>query len=319
MNIIKKFFKTKESAVILMFTVLYLVTAIITPAFLSYPQQINLFRTISLSLLPAMGMVFVMTCASIDLSAGSVLAFSGMVCGYAMVQWGWHPAFAIILSLAISCTVGLVNGFLIARWSLTPMIVTLGVQYVMRGLVNVITKGVAISGFSEGFANIVQGKIGAIPNAIIIAAVIFAVCLFLYNFTIFGRSVISTGGNRETARLAGINVIGYTIGAHITCSLLAGIAGILTTSRLGSAQASAGMTTDMYAIASAAVGGTSLMGGSGSIVGCLFGVSIMELITIALTLIKIDVYWQRTVVGIIMIAAVFMDVYRRNSSKRSGS
>ena len=319
MNIIRKFFKTKESAVILMFTALYLVTAIITPAFLSYPQQINLFRAISLSLLPAMGMVFVMTCASIDLSAGSVLAFSGMVCGYAMVQWGWHPIFAMMLSLVISLIIGLVNGFLIARWALTPMIVTLGVQYVVRGLINVITKGVAISGFPDSFSKIAQGKMGPIPNAILIACVIFAICLFLYNFTIFGRSVTSTGGNKETARLAGINVIGYTIGAHVTCSLLAGLAGILTTSRLGSAQASAGSTADMYAIASAAVGGTSLMGGSGSIVGCLFGVGIMELITIALTLIKVDVYWQRTVVGIIMIAAVFMDVYRRNSSKRSGS
>lgn len=135
----------------------------------------------------------------------------------------------------------------------------------------------------------------------------------------FGRSIISTGGNKETTRLAGINVTAYIVSAHVVCSLLAGMAGILVTSRLGSAQASAGMTTDMYAIASAAVGGTSLMGGSGSIVGCLFGVGIMELITIALTLIKVDVYWQRTVVGIIMIAAVFMDVYRRNSSQRSGS
>ncbi|MDO5540291.1 MAG: ABC transporter permease [Eubacteriales bacterium] len=319
MHIIKNFFKTKESAVILMFTGLFLATSIITPAFLSYAQLINLFRTISLSLFPAMGMVFVMTCGSIDLSAGSVLAFSGMICGYAMVTWGWNPVLAIILALAISAVVGVVNGFLIARWSLTPMIVTLGIQYVIRGLVNVITKGVAISGFSEAFTNIGQGKIGAVPNAIIIAVVIFCICLFIYNFTVFGRSIISTGGNKETTRLAGINVTGYIISAHVVCSLLAGIAGILMTARLGSAQASAGSTTDMYAIASAAVGGTSLMGGSGSIVGCLFGVGIMELITIALTLIKVDVYWQRTVVGIIMIAAVFMDIYRRNSSQRSGS
>ena len=297
MQIVRRFFKTKESAVILMFTGLFLVTSIIAPSFLSYAQLINLFRTISLSLLPAMGMVFVMTCGSIDLSAGSVLAFSGMLCGYTMVMWNWNLVPAMLLSLAVSALVGVVNGFLIARWNLTPMIVTLGVQYVIRGLVNVITKGVAISGFSEEFVNIGQGKVGVIPNVIIIAVVVFCICLFLYNFTVFGRSIISTGGNKETTRLAGI----------------------LVTSRLGSAQASAGMTTDMYAIASAAVGGTSLMGGSGSIVGCLFGVGIMELITIALTLIKVDVYWQRTVVGIIMIAAVFMDVYRRNSSQRSGS
>lgn len=319
MQILKKFIKTKESAVILMFTILFLVTSVIAPAFLSYAQLINLFRTISLSLLPAMGMVFVMTCASIDLSAGSVLAFSGMISGYAMVTWNWSPVFAILLALGVSVAVGAVNGFLIARWGLTPMIVTLGIQYVVRGLVNVITKGVAISGFSEGFTRIGQGKAGVVPNVILIAAVIFCVCLFIYNFTIFGRSIISTGGNKETTRLAGINVTGYTIAAHVVCSLLAGIAGILMTSRLGSAQASSGMTTDMYAIASAAVGGTSLMGGSGSIVGCLFGVAIMELITIALTLIKVDVYWQRTVVGVIMIAAVFMDIYRRNSSQRSGS
>lgn len=319
MQIVRRFFKTKESAVILMFTGLFLVTSIIAPSFLSYAQLINLFRTISLSLLPAMGMVFVMTCGSIDLSAGSVLAFSGMLCGYTMVMWNWKLVPAMLLSLAVSALVGVVNGFLIARWNLTPMIVTLGVQYVIRGLVNVITKGVAISGFSEKFVNIGQGKVGVIPNVIIIAVVVFCICLFLYNFTVFGRSIISTGGNKETTRLAGINVTAYIVSAHVVCSLLAGMAGILVTSRLGSAQASAGMTTDMYAIASAAVGGTSLMGGSGSIVGCLFGVGIMELITIALTLIKVDVYWQRTVVGIIMIAAVFMDVYRRNSSQRSGS
>ncbi|MCI8736014.1 MAG: ABC transporter permease [Lachnospiraceae bacterium] len=319
MQILKKFLKTKESAVILMFVVLFLGTAILQPALLTYPQLINLFRTISMSLLPAMGMVFVMTCGSIDLSAGSVLAFSGMLSGYAMVIWGWHPAFAVLLALGFSAITGLINGFLIARWGLTPMIVTLGVQYVVRGLVNVITKGVAISGFPEAFTGLGQGKAGAVPNPIIIAAVVFAICLFVYNFTIFGRSIISTGGNKETARLAGINVRAHIVGAHILCSVLAGMAGMLVASRLGSAQASAGSTADMYAIASAAVGGTSLMGGSGSIVGCLFGVGIMELITIALTLIKVDVYWQRTVVGIIMIAAVFMDIYRRNSSQRSGS
>ncbi len=319
MQILKKFLKTKESAVILMFVVLFLGTAILQPALLTYPQLINLFRTISMSLLPAMGMVFVMTCGSIDLSAGSVLAFSGMLSGYAMVIWGWHPAFAVLLALGFSAITGLINGFLIARWGLTPMIVTLGVQYVVRGLVNVITKGVAISGFLEAFTALGQGKAGAVPNPIIIAAVVFAICLFVYNFTIFGRSIISTGGNKETARLAGINVRAHIVGAHILCSVLAGMAGMLVASRLGSAQASAGSTADMYAIASAAVGGTSLMGGSGSIVGCLFGVGIMELITIALTLIKVDVYWQRTVVGIIMIAAVFMDIYRRNSSQRSGS
>lgn len=319
MQIIKKFFRTKESAVILMFVGLFLLTAIINPAFLTYAQLINLFRTISLSLLPAMGMVFVMTCASIDLSAGSVLAFSGMLCGYTMIMWGWHPVLSVLASLCMAVCVGTINGFLIARWSLTPMIVTLGMQYIIRGLVNVITKGVAISGFSQGFCSLGQGKIGLIPNSIIIATIIFCICLFVYNFTVFGRSVTATGGNRETARLAGINVTGYTVYAHIVCSLLAATAGILVTSRLGSAQANAGSTSDMYAIASAAVGGTSLAGGSGSIVGCLFGVGIMELITIALTLIKVDVYWQRTVVGVIMIAAVFMDVYRRNSSRRSGS
>lgn len=319
MQIIKKFFKTKESAVIVMFAALFLITAIISPSILSYAQTINLLRTISLSLLPAMGMVFVMTCSSIDLSAGSVLAFSGMLAGYAMTIWGWDPILAVLLALLVSVVIGAVNGFLIARWSLTPMIVTLGMQYVVRGFVNVITKGVAISDFPDSFVQIGQGKIGSIPNIIIIVVIIFVICLFVYNFTIFGRSIISTGGNKETARLAGVNVTGYIIAVHVVCSLLAGIAGILTTSRLGSAQANAGSTTDMYAIASAAVGGTSLMGGSGSMVGCLFGVGIMELITISLTLIKVDVYWQRTVVGVIMIAAVFMDVYRRNSSKRSGS
>ena len=121
MQILKKFLKTKESAVILMFVVLFLGTAILQPALLTYPQLINLFRTISMSLLPAMGMVFVMTCGSIDLSAGSVLAFSGMLSGYAMVIWGWHPAFAVLLALGFSAITGLINGFLIARWGLTPI------------------------------------------------------------------------------------------------------------------------------------------------------------------------------------------------------
>lgn len=197
MQIIKKFFKTKESAVIVMFAALFLITAIISPSILSYAQTINLLRTISLSLLPAMGMVFVMTCSSIDLSAGSVLAFSGMLAGYAMTIWGWDPILAVLLALLVSVVIGAVNGFLIARWSLTPMIVTLGMQYVVRGFVNVITKGVAISDFPDSFVQIGQGKIGSIPNIIIIVVIIFVLCLFVYNFTIFGRSIISTGGIRR--------------------------------------------------------------------------------------------------------------------------
>lgn len=263
-------------------------------------------------------MTFVITCGSIDLSVGATLCYSGMLSAFAMINWGLGPLPACLFALAICAVVGLLNGAFVSIWGLPPMIVTLGMQYVIRGLVNVLTQGKSISGFPESFLAIGQGKLLNIPIPIFIAAFTVIVAFFIFNYTTFGRSVIATGGNKETARLAGIDVKMHIIVSHVGCAVLAGLSGIITASRLGSAQASAGTTVDMYAIASVIVGGTSLAGGSGTIIGTVFGVSIMELLTIALTLTKVDVYWQRTVVGAIMIAAVFIDTVKRKKTTRSG-
>jgi len=256
-------------------------------------------------------MTFILISGGLDLSVGSTLALGGMVTGYCLSIVNLPIPLAILLGLSVAAAAGLFNGLVISMLSIPPLIVTLGMMNIARGAVNVMSKGRPYSGFPESFNEIGQGTLIGIPYSVYIALVILVLGHVTLKYTAFGRCVTAIGGNEETARVSGINIKLYKTLNYVLMSVLSGVTGIIMAARLATSQANAGTGWEMTVIASVVIGGTSLFGGSGSVIGTLIGVAIMEVLKVSMTMLRIDPYWQNVAVGAIIILAVGIDVYRR--------
>jgi len=316
-RVFKKISSNKEVGILIPLIAIIVVTSIINPVFLEPENLVNLLRSISITLIGAIGMTFVLISGGLDLSVGSILGLSGMVTGFFMSVVVLPFPIAIMMGLGAAALVGYANGFMITKFGIPPLIVTLGMMNIARGIVNVMSKGRPYSGFPDAFNNIGQGDFLGIPYSVYIAFAIAAAAYFILKYSVFGRCVMAIGGNEETARVSGINIKSNKIWTYIFVAVLSGLAGILMAARLSTSQANAGTGWEMTVISSVVIGGTSMFGGSGSVTGTIIGVAIMEVLTVAMTMLKIDPYWQKIVVGIIIILAVGIDTYRR--SRMSGS
>lgn len=318
MRVWRKLSSNKEVGILIPLIVIIVVTSVINPVFLDADNLINLLRSISITLIGAIGMTFVLISGGLDLSVGSILALSGMVAGFCMSEAALPYPVAIVLGLLAAVAVGYANGFIITRFGIPPLIVTLGMMNVARGIVNVMSKGRPYSGFPDEFNNIGLGDFLGIPYSVYIAFGLAIAAYFILKYTVFGRSVMAIGGNEETARVSGIDVNKNKIGTYVLVATLSGLAGIVMAARLSTSQANAGTGWEMTVISSVVIGGTSMFGGSGSIPGTIIGVAIMEVLTVAMTILRIDPYWQKIVVGAIIILAVGIDTYRRKRMSGSG-
>jgi ribose/xylose/arabinose/galactoside ABC-type transport system permease subunit len=317
-SLVKGIFSVKEVGILIPLILICLITAIINPAFASTANVVNLMRSISITVIGAVGMTFVLIGGGLDLSIGSVLALGGMVTGFFLAIVQAPIPIAIVLGLLAAATAGVVNGVIIAKFSMPPLIVTLGMMNIARGVVNVMSRGRPYSGFPDAFNAIAQRNVLGIPFSVYIAFVVIIIGHFVLKYTVFGRAITAIGGNEETARVSGINVSFYKIISYIVMSIAAGVAGILMASRLSTSQANAGTGWEMTVIASVVIGGTSMYGGSGSIIGTVIGVAIMEVLTVSMTMLRIDAYWQRIAVGLIIILAVGIETYRRKYISAKG-
>lgn len=308
--------KIKEVSILIPLIAICVVTTIGNNAFL-YPENIiSLLRSVALTTIGALGMSFVLATGAFDLSVGSTYAFGAIIAGRCMVEAGmpWPVAFAI--GLAVGALVGLANGLIITKLSIPPLITTLGMQYVIRGIINVMTHGSAVTGFPEGFKILGGGKIGEVPISVFIALGIVILCFYIFKYTVYGRQILAVGGNKETARVSGINVQKIEISSYVVAGIAAALVGLLTASRLATAQSNAGDGWEMTLIASAVIGGTSLFGGNFTAIGTVIGVGIMEVLTVATTLLKVDTYYQKIIVGVIIILAVGIDMAQRKRRER---
>jgi ribose/xylose/arabinose/galactoside ABC-type transport system permease subunit len=312
---IEKILKNRQMGIFLPFLAICIITAIINPVFLYPANLIEIARSISFTVIMSVGMTFVIIGGGIDLSIGSVMALTGVIAGLVMVNKLPIPL-AIALGLVVGVIVGYFNGFIIVKYKIPPMIATLGTMYVVRGIVYVITKGQPIYPFPDAFNKFGQGSFLGIPFSIYIALIFMFAGDFILKNTTFGRSVMAIGGNPETARISGINVRLTTIYIYIIVGICAAVSGLLVAGRVSSAQANAGNDAALPVIASVIIGGTSLFGGSGSVWGTLIGTAIMTVLTYAMVIVRISVYWQQIVVGAVIILAVAIDTYRR--SRMSG-
>ncbi len=313
---ISRIFKIKEVSILIPFIAICVITTIGNNSFL-YPENlVSLLRSISLTTIGSLGMSFVLATGAFDLSVGSTYAFGAIIAGTCMVEAGMPWPIAFIIGLAVGGGVGLANGIIITKFSIPPLITTLGMQYVIRGIINVMTHGSAVTGFPEGFKIPGGGKIAGIPISVFIALGIVILCFYVFKYTVYGRQILAVGGNKETARVSGINVQRIEISTYVVAGVAAALAGLLTASRLATAQSNAGDGWEMTLIASAVIGGTSLFGGNFTAIGTVIGVGIMEVLTVATTLLKVDTYYQKIIVGVIIILAVGIDMVQRKRRER---
>ena len=280
---------------------------ILTPHFLTVSNLLNVAQQTSINAIIAVGLTFVIITAGIDLSVGSILAFSGVVLA-SVLRAGCPIALAMLVGLAVGMACGLVNGVLISFGRIPPFISTLGMMSVARGSALLYTSGRPISGFSESFRFLATGKILFIPAPVVIMLAVYLIAYFVLNRTKFGRYTYAIGGNEEAAILSGVNVKLYKTMVYGICGMLSALGAIILTARLNSAQPIAGMMYELDAIAATVIGGTSLMGGQGSVIGTLIGAFIMGVLRNGLNLLGVSSFFQQVVIGSVIIIAVLMDM-----------
>jgi ribose/xylose/arabinose/galactoside ABC-type transport system permease subunit len=285
---------------------LCVILSFLSPVFLTVANISNVILQASINATLACGMTFVIISGGIDLSVGSVLALSGVVMG-SILKADVPLLLALSSSLIAGALCGLVNGLFITLGNLPPFISTLGMMSVARGAALFYTGGRSISGFKLNFMLLGSGTILGIPILIVIMAVTYIIAFFILKYIQLGRYTYAIGGNEEATRLSGISVRWYKTIVYVISGLTSGIAAIMLTARLNSAQPIAGITYELDAIAATVIGGTSLSGGEGKISGTIIGALIISVLRNGLNLLNVSSYIQQIVIGAVIIAAVLVD------------
>jgi ribose transport system permease protein len=293
---------------------MFLVLWALTPHFLTISNLLNVAEQATIIAIIAVGMTFVIITGGIDLSVGSVLAFSGVVMA-SVLQHAIPLPLALLTGLGVGLFCGSINGILITVGRLPPFIATLGMMSVARGAALMFTEGRPISGFSENFRSLATGEVLRIPTPVFLMIAVYIMAHFVLGRTKLGRYTYAIGGNEEAALLSGINVRLYKSMVYGLAGMLAGLAAILLTARLNSAQPIAGMNYELDAIAATVIGGTSLLGGEGTVVGTLIGALIMAVLRNGLNLLGVSSFIQQVVIGSVIILAVLIDMSLKKRGK----
>ncbi|MEO2075286.1 MAG: ABC transporter permease [Bacillus sp. (in: firmicutes)] len=295
------------------FAILFVILSITSESFLTTTNIINILRQVSIIGIVAIGMSFVIITGGIDLSVGSIMALSAVVAAsFAQADSSYSILIPMIIGVTVGLACGLINGVLVAKWKVAPFIATLGMMTAARGLAMVYTDGRPVIGLSSSYNNIGSGYILGFPIPVLAFLVIVLVGIFILNFTVFGRHVFATGGNEQSAKLSGIHISTVKIGVYAISGLLAGIGGMILSSRIMSGSPVLGQGYELDAIAAVVIGGTSLFGGVGSLLGTLVGVLIIGVMNNGLDLLNVSSYYQQILKGAIIVIAVLLDKKNHN-------
>ena len=293
-------------------TIIVVVFSWLSPVFLTAPNLINILQQSSINACIALGMTLVIVSGGIDLSVGPIAALAAVVAATLMVANVPIPL-AILAALGVGALCGLFNGMLVAYAGLQPFIVTLGGLSLYRALALIFTDGNPVFGIPPEFRALTNGDLMGIPTPVIIVAVIALLCWIVLNKTPLGEYLMAVGGNEEAARIAGVPVARTKISAFVISGVLAAVAALILVGRLGAAEPTLGTLWELDAIAAAAIGGASLMGGKGSIVGTILGAIILGSLRNGLTLMNVQAFYQLLATGIIIIAAMLIDSATRKT------
>ena len=276
-----------------------------TDSFFSLRNFLNILDQVTVIGIIAVGMTFVILTGGIDLSVGSVLALAMMVLGFLNVEAGLPMGVAMPAAIGAAAVAGLISGLLITEFKVPPFIATLAMMSIARGLASMITNGSQIIGFPPWFnmgAIIRYG--GLLTMTVAVMFVVFALAWLFQRYRQGGRAIYAVGGNPEVARLAGINVNRVTVLVYTACAALSGLAGVLLAARLDAVQPTIGIAYEIDAIAAVVIGGTSLSGGTGGVVGTLIGVLIIGVLRNGLNLLSVSPFLQAVIIGLVIVMAV---------------
>jgi ribose transport system permease protein len=296
--------------ILMVLILLVVLMSIFAPNFNRVDNLLNIARSISVNAILAAGLTFVILTGGIDLSVGSIVAVSGVVAVIAAIA-GVPAPVAVVIGMAVGGACGLVNGVLTAYLALAPFIVTLGTMTFLRGLAYTITNGQPIVSSDLNFKDLGNGYLLGIPVPVIAMVAVFLVAWFVLERTRYGRHVYAVGGNAQAARLAGVQVNRIILSVYVVAGICAGLAGVIFAARVISAQPTAGTGYELDAIAAVVLGGTSLVGGRGRIVGTLIGAVILGVLTTGLILLNVQFFTQLLIKGVVIILAVAIDSLKK--------
>jgi ribose transport system permease protein len=318
----RRFFRADAAQKLLAFgalIIIFFVFSVLSPVFLSFNNVVGILIATAVNGVLALGVTFVIITGGIDLSVGTVMTFAAVMTGVFVTFWGLPIPLGILAGLLAGAFCGLVNGLFIAKMKIPPFVATLGMMMATKGL-SLVISGVKPIYFNDTpiFRELAMGSmLGAIipgliiPNAVLVMFGAAIVAALILGKTIIGRYACALGSNEEATRLSGVSTDRWKIGIYTLCGLFSGLAGVIMASRLNSAQPALGQGYELDAIAAVVIGGTSLRGGEGTILGTIIGAFIMSTLTNGLRIMSVPQEWQTVVTGIILILAVYMDIIRR--------
>ncbi|MYL35836.1 ribose ABC transporter permease [Pontibacillus yanchengensis] len=308
----REILKNPEMLTLLGFIVICLFFSIATSEFLTFTNISNILRQVSINGILAVGMTFVILTGGIDLSVGSVMAFTGTIMAGLMINNGLPPYIGILLGILLGAAVGYINGMFVAYAKIPAIIVTLAMMEIARGLALLYTGGYPLSGMPSSFTFIGRGYLfGVIPMPVIIMALVFFLAYIILNHLPLGRYIYALGGNEEAVRLSGIKVKRIKALVFMVSGVTASISGLIITSRLASGQPNAGVGFELDAIAAVVLGGTAISGGRGHIFGTFLGALLLGVLSNGLNLVGVSPYVQRVLKGAIIIGAIYYSSTRK--------
>lgn len=303
---------SQYSGIILVLIVLCILLSLVTDSFVSLKNITNVMRQISITGVLAVGMSFAFIVSEIDLSVGSVVGFMGGLLTL-MLAGGVSFPVAVLAVIALCIVIGGFNGLITTHFMIPSFVVTLAMEYMLRGGLYIMSGGTPITGLPEWLVDFGLSSFLGLPSPVWIMFAVFLAGWIILSKTTLGRNLFAIGGNIKAADYSGINVLLVKASAFVICSICAGIAAILQTARLGSAQPSAGTGMEMEAIVAACLGGMSMGGGYGSVTGVLMGTMLLGVISNGMVLMGIDSYYQQIVKGLIILGAV---LYNMRSNRK---
>ena len=305
------------SGLLALLVVLMAIMSVLEPGFISSSNINNIIRASAMPCVLGIGMTFAILTAGLDLSVGSVVAYSGVV--LALTAQFMPSYYAVVATfLIVTITVGGINGSLIGQLNLNPFVVTLGALGIFRGVAYVATNGATQVVETGKLIKVLgDGNVGPIPGPLIVAVALWILAGYVLRYTYFGRDVYAVGGNEYAAQLAGINTRRVKIIVYIISGACAALGGIMQVGRLESAAPTAGAGLELAVVAGVLLGGTRLSGGVGTITGTIIGIFFLKVVSNALTILGVNSYWQDIVTGVLLVAAVLFDRIRLEISNRS--
>ena len=312
---LKTLLQQREVSIFLSVLAMGVLLAFNSPNFLGRGNLLTLVVGMSFDMIVAVGMTILMVSGGFDLSVGSCLALAGAVAGYSMTKFDAPVWMGIMLGLLTGVLVGWINGFLVTKVRVNPLITTLGMMQVVRGVVFLLTAGLGIPNLPDGFNYFGQEKWLNLQIPVWVMLFLVIAGEVLLRRSSYFRQSYFVGGNERSARLSGINVDRVKVMNYIIVGVMAAVSGVLLAGRMGTASVSAGLGAELRVVSAVVLGGASLSGGEGTILGALLGVTLMNLLSNGLNILGINVYWQNVVIGAVLLIAVAADsLSRRNKS-----